>query len=211
MKLKYLFIVLVILAQSCALLRQPDYDEKLLILEHNLKKWEHFTMEGLASLNYEQYSFRKNFVLRKNGNTLRFDVFDSGFFGLQPSMFVSAYLDDEGLEYRLITDEEINRFAYDENFPKLITLLDPLRLMEKSDEIINKQKLEFDGVSIYFTNAMTIEKIISHQSKHEVRFSYDHNNDAQSITVFDGRKEITALMIDKIDYRQPEINKLEER
>jgi hypothetical protein len=211
MKIKHLFIVLVILTQSCALLRQPDYDEKLLILEHNLKKWEHFTMEGLASLNYEQYSFRKNFVLRKNGNTLRFDVFDSGFFGLQPRMFVSAYLNEEGVEYRLITDDEINSFAYDENFPKLISFLDPLRLLNKSDEIIKKQKLELDGVSIYFTNAMTIEKIVSHQSEHEVRFSYDHNNDAQNITLLAGRKEITALMIDKIDYHKPEINKLEER
>jgi hypothetical protein len=199
-----ILLILALLISSCALIPRPKKAEKEKLLIENLQRWNEFQLEGIIEANYNSFSFRKNIMIRKNNDAIRLDVFDSGFMGLNPTPFLSIYLDST-LVLRLpfskefVSAEEAGIKDFDS-----VTILSELdNLLLEKNKIISKKKLEFPEYKIYFSDNMQIEKIELINKPITLMFSYI--DDLDQISVLNDEKQVANIQIDRIEYKNIEI------
>ena len=179
-----------------------------LLAFNNNKEREYFVDYELIEMNYKQFSFRKNIVVRKNSAAFRFDIFDSGIMGLRPTPFISAYIDSI-VVLRLPNQKETLKMAFsDKN--KETGFFDFLKnykaIFDRKEQILQNEKAEIGGSVFYFSPKMEITKIVS--ADFTVNFVYDNSQNPLRITLFSEKKKIAEIQIDKISYQKSEIEPL---
>ena len=189
-----LFLLFYLLVVSCSILPQLSRNEKELLLKRNLSEWNEIRLDGVITLNFEQYTFRKDFVIKKNNLSARIDVIDKPFF--------SAYLDSL-LYFRLpnqtnIQVQEINSSNFI-NFSELINY---------KDQIIRNYKIEKDDIKYYFSKSFQITQISNYSKQFSVFFIYDHLDKLTEILIQIKNKQVAHLEIDKLSYKINKIQKL---
>ncbi len=204
MKNKFLLYILILTLSSCALIPQPGRAAKEKLLIEHLRGWNEFQLEGIVEANYNSFSFRKSILIRKNNDAFRLDVFDSGFMGLNPTPFISIYMDStlvirppfskEVLSAEKAGLKELNSTAF---------LFDLNDIIHHKQKIVSQQILEFPEYKIHFTDKMQIDKIMLKQKPVEILFSYIDKLNQISIT--NDNKQVANIQIDKIEYKNIEI------
>jgi len=207
MKLNKFFLLLIILlfVSSCSFLPKPaEYNKEKLLYEH-LQFWENIRIDGIIKANYKSFVFRKNITIKKNSSAFRIDIYDSGIFGMQPTPFISAYYDSV-LTIRTPDQQitQLNQANKEEiDLSILFELSDTFAF---KDEIIKHQELEFDEVTVIFSDDMKISEISNNTNTTKILFNYLYGLD--SITFHKEEKEIINIQIDKITHPSEEINRL---
>jgi hypothetical protein len=203
-----LILILLFLIASCSIISQLSQDQKEKLLTENLGKLSKFKLEGLIEVNYKAFSFRKNIIIKKNGNILRLDIFDSGLMGLAPAPFMSAYL-DTSLVLKLPGNEELSEISA-EKLQKELHLLDYIRnieqLLQFKADIISDNHLQLESINIFFSEAMQIREISQAEKDYKIELIYDEE---LSEIFFSHKGKIAAhILIDKILFSEVNINVL---
>jgi hypothetical protein len=201
----FLLILLSLTLTNCAFLLKSAENNKEKLLYTHLKFWENIRIDGIIEANYKSFVFRKNITIRKNNSAFRIDVYDSGIFGMQPTPFISAHYDSI-LTIRT-PDQQINQLNHGNqeeiNLSILFTLSD---LYAIKDEIIKRQKLNYRGAVVIFSDDMRISEIRNNSNSTTIIFNYLHELD--SITFTKKNIEIVKIQIDKITHPIEEIKRL---
>jgi len=209
MKFKFTTLfILAILFFGCAVNAGFSIRQKEKMLQNNLRKWENYRLDGIVEMNYKQFSFRKNIVVRKNITAFRFDIFDSGIMGLHPTPFISAYIDSI-IVLRLPNQKETLKMEFSDE-KKETAFFNFLKnykaIFARKEQILKSGKAEIDGSVFYFSPEMEIVKIIT--ADFTINFVYDNSQNPLRITLFSEKKKIAEIQIDKISYQKPEIEPL---
>jgi len=204
LKNNFLLYILILTLSSCVLIPQPGRAAKEKLLIEHLQGWNEFQLEGIVEANYNSFSFRKNIMIRKNNDAFRLDVFDSGFMGLNPTPFLSIYMDSTLVIRPPFSKEVLS--AEEAGFKELdsTTFLFNLNdIINNKQIIISQQILEFPEYKIHFTDKMQIDKIIMKHKPLEILFSYI--NELNQISILNDDKQVANIQIDKIEYKNIEI------
>lgn len=206
-----LVLLAVLLISACtknkAMPLEPDLRREM--LKQELLKWENFSAEGVANLNYMGLTLRKMFVLSKTKDELRFDVIDGGIMGAGASPLISVYL---GEYFSLRSDfmPQLSLMARAMLDPRIsmAPLKDIDALVESyADSILATGKLTREGVEISFSPQMRIQRIYDPRSKAEAVFSYTSKGQPDKLIV----KMSSAgaeLLIDKVEYGKASVEPL---
>lgn len=95
MKKLIILALLILLVFGCSTIKELSHKDKEDLVRANLAYLNKFKSEGVLEVSLKGLSLKKEFVLKKNQNSLRLDVLDSGIFGLLPSPFATLYAKDE--------------------------------------------------------------------------------------------------------------------
>jgi hypothetical protein len=196
----YILILLFLTVSSCSYISHISHNEKEIMLQNNLNKWKTFRLDGIIEVNHKVFSFRKNLVLKKTDNRFRLDVFDSGVLGLSPAPFLSAYYDSL-LILRLPGNSDLVETATEklqEDFPYLKYFLNTDILLEHKAIILEKNQLQLNDITLYFSENMEIIKIEHVEKNQSLQIEYD--NDPVEIIFFSKDKPIVDIIIDKITF-----------
>lgn len=210
----YLLILLVavaLLLTSCSTNSKPSSRElKKILLKAELDRWENFKAEGIANMSYLGLTLRKNFVLSKTADELRFDVIDGGIFGSAAKPLISVYLG----EYLSINSDFQPQLAImaasmmDKEFHmgQLHTLL---ALAESyADEIIDEAKIEKESLQILFSPQMQLQSVKETKNNLSAAFSYTKKGEPDSILIKIKGASV-ELLFDNIKYGQAQVKALE--
>jgi len=198
--MKGLHYLLFLLALSCSIISRISFEEKGLMLENNLTEWDEIRLEGVITLTYEQYTFRKFFVIKKNNYSARIDIFDKGFWGLNVKPFFSAYI-DSSLYYRLPGQSNMQVKPIEN-----IKLLNTKALLKNKEIILKDHKLKKENTIIYFSQNYLINRIEEMKNDFVIFLDYDHLNKLSEIRIEIKNKEVANLEIDKLS---KQINKIQ--
>jgi len=188
-----------VLMSSCAILLKSNGVQKSEQLQKHLQNWQHFRIDGVIKINHKNLVLRKNITFRKNENILRLDIFDAGFLGLNPTPFLSVYLDStliirnpNNLAIPLTTKEDFLFFG------------EISELIKYQNEIITNKKVKINDYEFNFTENYEIDQIVKNSNL--VKFYY-----AEFLTsiAFKNHESVVAeISIDTINLNKPNIPKL---
>ncbi|MBN1948284.1 MAG: hypothetical protein JW784_00940 [Candidatus Cloacimonetes bacterium] len=181
--------------------RSPAEKEELLRTE--LGKWQKFRATGIIEVNYHQYSFRKDFLLQKEDDRIRIDIMDGGIFGLQPSPFLSVYLDSclivktSGQPAQIMDIKQLEL-----ELPYLHYLRSLSVLWEERDEFIRYQKVVKDDLTFTCNSEM---QIINISSLRGFQVSFNYRQEISEIILAENKKTLATLKFDQIGYHNIEV------
>jgi Asp-tRNA(Asn)/Glu-tRNA(Gln) amidotransferase C subunit len=203
------FIIVGLFLSSCAISSAFSNPNKAKLLYREFKRWQEFQMEGIAELQYKEFSIRKSFVFSKNREALRFDVLDGGLFGLSGGT-LSIYADSTGLLDAIVMNQELSM----DNPQSINQLFKYLNSIELSDiepllkDIDSKNEFTKDKVKFVFNNQMRLIQISSEDLGLRVDISYTFSNEIKEISIYLSNLKICNLRIDKITYDNISVSKL---
>ena len=190
-------LFLILLLAGCATTAKLDLtDKEKLLLEH-LESWNEFQADGIVTVNYENFVFRKNINIKKHADLFKITVFDSGIFGMKPEPFLTVKVDSL-IQIKMQSVAEPEIFALD-RFPGLQFFLKPLQLLKFKNQIIRNNIFNFDeNTIIRFSEGMKIKSIEQLSKEFSVEFSYE--TDLTGIEVWKNKVELIKIEIDKITH-----------
>ncbi len=185
------------------------HPKKLLLAHDELSRWQSFKMEGLAEVQFKMFVFRKNFVVSKNKEAMRFDMLDSGVFGMGASN-ISVYMDSTMQIYGLwgrnsleIEAPDLLQSMYQWTNNLEIDDLDPYL-----NDILEKNEFTKDGVRFVFNEQMRLKLFTIDELSIRVDLNYDFGANLSEINVYLSNLKICNLRIDKISYDNISVSKL---
>lgn len=185
------FSVIFLIIAACATIPHQDRQEKLL-LEH-LQSWQGFQADGIVSVNYENFVFRKSINIKKTASDLKITVYDAGIFGLNPQPFLTVKIDS--LIQIQAQSGEPEYFAFD-SLAGLEILMEPLLLLPFKEQIIKQKNLRFDqNTVIHFSRQMKIDSIEQISQQFSIDFSY--RTELAGISIRQANRELVKIEIDK--------------
>jgi len=95
MKKTVVLLMLILLVLGCSSIKELTKRQKEDLVRANLSYLNKFKSEGILDVSIKGFSLKKEFVLKKNQNSLRLDVLDSGIMSLLPSPFATLYAKDQ--------------------------------------------------------------------------------------------------------------------
>ena len=198
-KANLLFSIVFIILAGCATLPKVDQQEKEKLLLEHLQSWETIRIDGIIEANYKSFAFRKNITIRKNEEILKIDIYDTGIFGIKPKPFLSVNIDSLiWIKSQAETEPRISKI---EKFPEFELLLDPLKLVKYTDEIVSNNELLLSNVLyIKFSDKMQIIQIDRVVYPQSIKFEYQ--DELLEIIFYMEDKEIANIQIDKITYKK---------
>ncbi len=170
-------------------------------LESNLSLWDNFNMQGIVEIHYKAFSFRKNFVMHKDGNRFNFKVLNSGLMGLNPKPLVSISYDDSltvdasgfaGADSLIPSNMLLDDIQYDLSLSKY--------LLPHSEEIFMNRSVNKLGLDFAFNDKMQLASI-SNTDENKVLFEYKLNGEPQKITLVIDNTEFLVIDIDNYKKR----------
>ena len=189
---------------SCAVSPQTKTrQEKLFLLGQELHKWNTFKLTGICELEYQSFSLRRPCVISKDKEKFRFDVLDTGIFGLGGGVMMALYLDSEQVQFRRPGSSAIETSSMDGDIGLMLSMLSEslFQSMERhKDEIIDTNKSNIGGVDILFTHKMQIEEISQKAQEINVKFTYDKQDTLSEIKISAPLIRNLTIQIDKIEY-----------
>ncbi|MCD4817884.1 MAG: hypothetical protein K8S23_04270 [Candidatus Cloacimonetes bacterium] len=204
MKILYqiLLLVFLLIITSCSILSQLSNEEKGLLLEKNLSEWDEIRLDGVITLNFEQYTFRKNFVIKKNNLSARIDVIDKGFWGLNLKPFFSAYIDSL-LYLRLPNQTDIQILEINNS-----NFLNFNNLLKDKNRIIRNYEIEKDEITYFFSKSFQVTQISNSTKQFSILLNYDQLDKLTEINIEIKNKQVAHLEIDKLSHKNNKIKKL---
>jgi hypothetical protein len=198
-KAKLFFSIIFIILAGCATFPKVDKQEKEKLLLEHLQSWETIRIDGIIEANYKSFAFRKNITIRKNEEILKIDIYDTGIFGIKPKPFLSVNIDSLiWIKSQAETEPRISKI---EKFPEFELLLDPLKLVKYTDEIVSNNELLLSNVLyIKFSDKMQIIQIDRVVYPQSIKFEYQ--DELLEIIFYMEDKEIANIQIDKITYKK---------
>ncbi len=198
-KANLLFSTVFIILAGCATFPKVDKQEKEKLLLEHLQSWETIHIDGIIEANYKSFAFRKNIAIRKNKELLKTDIYDTGLFGMKPEPFLSVNIDSL-IWIRFQAQTEPTTYKI-EQFSEFELLLDPLKLIKYSSEIISNNQLLLSNVMyIEFSDKMQIIQIDHVVYPQSIKFEYQ--DELVEIIFYMEDKEIANIQIDKITYKK---------
>ena len=201
MKNKLFIITITVLSlAACASVPKDDYStfeiqnkiiEKLAYLQE-------CRAEGLATINYNNFEIKTNFLLRKKNSSVRIDVFSSGILGLSPSPKAQIVLEDNF----------VNVFIPDQKQLTITRLIPADSLINVQDIVATYGVVEsfgyyiaspFNGVYYIFDKKLRLESVQVRDIR--IQFSEYKKDLPHKITVLQKKIEIISLNIDKWNFQ----------
>lgn len=179
------------------------------ILRQEMLKWENFSAEGVANLNYMGLTLRKMFVLSKTRDEIRFDVIDGGIMGAGASPLISVYLgeylslrSDVFPQLSLLAKAMIDPRVSTNPFKDINTLVDAY-----ADSILSSGKLVRDGIELSFSPQLRLERVYDPKSKSEALISYTPKGQPDKLVIKMDNAG-AELLFDHVDYGQASLEPL---
>lgn len=211
MKHYKIFFILIIgfIFSSCAMQSMFSQPNKAKLLYQELKRWQEFQMEGIAELQYKEFSIRKSFVFSKNKEAMRFDVLDSGLFGLSGGT-LSVYSDQSDTLRAIMMNQEIN-IEKPQSMNELFRFMNTFELSDADSllkEVNARNEFTKDKIRFVFNNQMRLTQISAEDLTLRVDISYTFSNEIDEISIYLSNLKICNLRIDKITYDNISVSKL---
>ncbi|HPK41078.1 MAG TPA: hypothetical protein PKZ69_05595 [Candidatus Cloacimonadota bacterium] len=203
--LLFLLLVLLVLLTSCVSKKAAvaiKYPKKVLLASDELQRWQSFKMEGIAEVQFKMFTFRKNFVLSKNKEALRFDLLDSGIFGFASSN-ISIYVDSDTQVYGYLGKKFIEIDDLPESLRDVYTWFNNADIDDFQpyyDDLFENNSFDKDGTSFAFTNKMRLKEINNASNDLRVNIDYDYGDNISNLAIMLKNVKICDLKIDKISY-----------
>lgn len=200
-------LLALLLLGACAANRTQD---QRALLRAELLKWENFTAEGVAQVNYNGLSLRKMFVLNKTATEARLDILDGGALGINPEPLVSAYLGDYfSLKSPIAPQLELlAQTSFDPGI-SLQLLSNPDSLLQRyAEDIISTKKLALDNVELAFNPSLQLVQISTRDAKTQVNITYTKKGDPDKVSVQVSKNTSLELLVDDISYGKTEVTAL---
>ncbi|MFC1898028.1 hypothetical protein ACFLYJ_00490 [Candidatus Cloacimonadota bacterium] len=194
LKLSLSFLAFLLIL-SCATTSKLNHSAKEKLLIEHLENWNEFNADGIVTVNYKNFEFRKNINIKKTTDQLKITVYDSGIFGMKPEPFLTAKIDSL-VHFKTQGSEKTAIFTLDQ-FPGIDHLLHPMQLLAHknlitSDAFFNPS----DSTSIHFFDDMKISRIEQRSKGYSIEFFYE--SDLSEIQVWQNKTELIKIEIDKI-------------
>ncbi|HPY95852.1 MAG TPA: hypothetical protein PL063_01420 [Candidatus Cloacimonadota bacterium] len=203
--LLFLLLVLLVLLTSCVSKKAAvaiKYPKKALLASDELQRWQSFKMEGIAEVQFKMFTFRKNFVLSKNKEALRFDLLDSGIFGFASSN-ISIYVDSDMQVYGYLGKKFIEIDDLPESLRDVYTWFNNADIDDFQtyyDDLFENNSFDKDGTTFAFTNKMRLKEINNASNDLRVNIDYDYGDNISNLAILLNNVKICDLKIDKISY-----------
>jgi uncharacterized protein YceK len=172
MKRAIVLILVVFLVIGCSSIKELTKRQKDELVRANLSYLNAFKSQGVLEISLKGFSFKKEFVLKKNHESLRLDVLDSGIMSLLPSPFATLYVKDQvlltnynkGFFPDLVQDKfPLNEFFDLEKLPQGII-----------DEIVKNRKFTIAILQFEFDDLYRMNKIMMNNDV--ITFKYIAND-----------------------------------
>ena len=153
-----IIILLVFFVFGCSSIKDLTKRQKEAFVRANLSYLNTFKSQGILEISVKGFTLKKEFVLKKNHDSLRLDVLDSGIMSLLPSPFATLYV-----------NEQILLTNYNKGFfPDIVQDKFPLKEffdLEKLpqgiiDEIVKNRKFTIAILQFEFDDLYRMNKII---------------------------------------------------
>jgi hypothetical protein len=175
---------------ACSSIKELTRMQKEALVRANLSYLNNFKSEGILEVAIKGFSLKKEFVLKKNSDSIRLDVIDSGIMSLLPSPFATFYAKDKilltnynkGFFPDLVMDEfPLKEFLDFDKLPQGI--IDEIVTNRKFtiaiiqfefDELYRMQKILVNGNLITFKyQGNTLTRVELNSSKADVNIDFD--------------------------------------
>ncbi len=207
-KLKKIFILLLVLISffitSCSVRYGTlSSDEKLRRLDIELQKWQNFRITGMSEIHYRAFNITRPCVLVKSKEKIRFDILDTGIFGLGGGIFMAFYADSEIIQYKLPGSQTITSKNLDDKMKVWFDFLSESifeELKEQKLRIINTNYAMIRNLEFFFYPDMQLKEIRNAESEIAIVFIYNKNFELSQISISSPLIKNLTISIDKIDY-----------
>ena len=187
------FSLLLLLFSGCSFL--PKQSDKTELLIENFAKYQNFKLEGVASINYKQFVFRKMIFMERDEKIISINMLDSGVMGMNPAPFASVNIDS------VIT---VSMFGKTETLPfsnqRITAYLTTTFILENAKSISENLEYKRDNICINWNDKMQITQINS--QKIIVKMEYDINGNPAKINIYYQNKLVIEITIDKFENRK---------
>ncbi|MGI6198067.1 MAG: hypothetical protein ACOYIS_02925 [Candidatus Cloacimonadaceae bacterium] len=205
-----LLLAVVLILTGCAGGKKPlSREAKKSLLRSELNRWSNFQAQGIAEISYKGLALRKNFVVGKTPEELRFDVLDGGIFGSAATPLISLYLGDY--------------FSINSDFQPRLALMAAAMMGKKFDmgdvqglfsladsyvdEIVDTGKISRESLEINFTPKMQLDSVKDAKNKLSAVFTYTKKGEPDAI-VFKIKSASIELLFDKVKYGNAKVTPL---
>ena len=199
-----IIIISCMLLVSCATAPKPGSDkEKMLLLNQELERWQNFKLTGLADIQYQSFSIRRPCVIALSDGKFRFDILDSGFLGMGSGVFMSAFADHDGIQYRMPGTSKIELLKTDTETEAILNFLTQKWadiLAEVKDAIIETNRAEIFGITLSFSDRMRLVQVASKEENIRVNFVYDSRENLTEINISAPIIRKLLIQVDKIEH-----------
>lgn len=181
----YLLILVAFLMFGCSSIKKLSEKDKEDMARANLAYLNNFKSSGVVEISMKEFSIKKEFFLKKNNQSLRLDILDSGIMSLLPSPFASLYIEDKILvtNYNkgffpdlIYQDFPVKQFLDFEKLPQGII-----------DEIVKNRKFTIAIIQFDFDEKYRLQQIKIKEDK--TLFEY-HNDGLNSIKFISPKAEV---------------------
>jgi hypothetical protein len=190
-----LSLLFIFLIAGCATFSKFNNSEKEQLLIEHLESWQEFQADGIISVNYQNFVFRKNINIKKTVGSMKLTIYDSGIFGMKPEPFLTARIDSL-VKINSMDSEKTAIFKLDQ-FPGITFLRNPMQILEFKNQIISNASFNpSDSTFIYFSQDMKITNIKQNSKAINIDFLYE--TDLTGIHVWQDETDLIKIEIDKI-------------
>ncbi len=208
MKRTVIILMLILVCISVSLNAKTKAEKRL---ETNLNQWQKFRWEGILQVQSSAFSMRKNFVLAKTGDALRFDILDSGVMGLSAQPLVSIYLKDTAIlnapTIEQLAGLDLNWFLPPGAVKGMVGFADSLLMKQK--EILADRKATTAGTSFAFDKQYRLSSFSSPATRMEASIIYNTRNLPTKIQIRFSGSQVAELLINEREYKDVSIEPLE--
>jgi hypothetical protein len=193
-------VLIIFIISGCAVSTHLPTSQKEQLLQQHLQNWNAFRADGIVTLNYQNFAFRKNINIQKSANQIKITIYDSGIFGMKPQPFLKVKIDSL-IQIESITSDQ-PEIIPSNKVPAIEYLLNPFQLLKSKKDILQKQFLILnEQTRITFSDDMEISIIEGSDKNFIISFVYE--NDLSEIEVIKDNEELVKIEIDKITYDSP--------
>ena len=182
-----LVVLILLTLSSCATTsRARTRQERYLLLQQELDKWSNFRMTGMADIQYQAFSLRNPFVIARTEDRFRFDILNTGLFGLGGGVLMAAYVDSEKIQYRLPGSTTIETRALGDGERAIFNILTEQlnqRFHAQRNSIVDTGTANLEGFEIRFTQNMQIREISNRNLDVKIYFNYDRQANLTDVRV----------------------------
>lgn len=210
MKNKKIYISLLLIAffsSYCLLL-----DASQQTIKKELLKWKQFTAKGSVELNYQEYTLRKDFVLNKQENKMRLDVYDYGLFSATTDAFISVYVDSTAyLKSPILGPEVMSIEQLSKDLPPVNDIMNLFgidTLLVHADSIASKHTWSDEGSQYRWDKKDHLSSVENDRYHVRILFDYTNKGDLRKVEVWYKKALFMKLLVDTIKYTKAEITPL---
>ncbi len=204
-KLLVIFLFLAILV-GCSTHKELTMEEKKTRLKQNLAQLNRFQATGILEVNYKELSLKKEFIMKKNPQEIRFDAINSGVMALTVSPFASGYIGEEVYitSYNNETFEDVI-MPFDQVQPYLdFESFTPAEI----NNIIQTKRFVVGEMIMTFNDSYQVATF--ELDNKEVKFIYNKQNILDTLTIDDDEVD-AKLVLDTFKIGDYKINKINRR